>query len=1123
MRIILLMIALSISNLVFAQRSETEMQKRLLEIGQTEEQANSDRKARVEAYAKEKGVAIWQYKEDRTIMLYDVNENGHPVFIATLNEGAAVTTGASFIADKEQFGIGLTGEGVKIAVWDGGLIRSSHVELTGSVSQQDSPSGLSDHANHVTGTILAKGLNKAARGMAPRATSVIYDFNNDLSEISAAASSDDSGIILSNHSYGTITGWDRGQWYGDASISENEDWRFGFYNSAAASLDAVSHNSPYYLIAFAAGNDRGDSGSGPQPADGPYDIIPYNGNAKNILTVGAVLKIPGGYKNPSDVVMSNFSSWGPTDDGRIKPDLVGAGVNLFSVYSGSDDAYASISGTSMATPNVVGTLALVQELNKKLYGTYLKSSALKGLAIHTAYEAGLNDGPDYQHGWGLMNAVGASELIVAKNGSDRIIENYVLNTGESFSLPLNPSEGSEVKVTICWTDLPGTPTTAQLDPQDLMLVNDLDLRVTGTDESYMPYILDPARPAFSATTGDNFRDNVEKIEFTATGQAYELTVNHKGNLQGGQQEFSLIVSYESEGPDVFYWIGGTDGDWSNTANWSKNTGGVASDNLPGKNDKVVFDNNSFEALDGSSNISESVQFNLNQDIEIASLLAVSEQIDFNLNGHDLTIYGSLSASFGEVNFSGDGNIILKEGNTVNNSINAKENTFENVNLIVDYEDESILSMSGEVNFRKLHVRNGAVSLSKAETTFDSLILDNESRIIISDSEISFASYLALGQSADLTSSNSELYFEDGVRLDANGKLISSEITLRSGTLSVASDVVFDQLTLNAGSIMNIDEGITVSIMDQFLPKGVEVAPVTITSGGTATLSYEKNELLCFNYLNVDGVNVSGDGAFNVGVNGNINNATGWQSLPCEEVVFSNFEFSSVCEGGVEQFVSKSNGVDLSYKWYADDVLISEEESPYLEFSDANEQFIRLEVTNGDGISDSYSIEVRPSANTIAENEIFLSGTQLVSRMPGETYQWFKDGVALEGETDRTYTLPGGEGSFFVVTGDNSCTRKSSEFFFRVTSADEDLFETEYTVFPNPASNVVNIAVESAYSGAVEIRMTELSGREIYLKSFEKNGFQLSETINTAGLSDGLYIITISQCETKQSKMVAVRQ
>jgi hypothetical protein len=71
----------------------------------------------------------------------------------------------------------------------------------------------------------------------------------------------------------------------------------------------------------ARGADGGASG---------YDCISQQGCAKNILTVGAVNDIVGGYSSPGDVVMSSFSSWGPTDDGRIKPDICANGVGLYS-------------------------------------------------------------------------------------------------------------------------------------------------------------------------------------------------------------------------------------------------------------------------------------------------------------------------------------------------------------------------------------------------------------------------------------------------------------------------------------------------------------------------------------------------------------------------------------------------------------------------------------------------------------------------------------------------------------------------------------------------------------------------------------------------------------------------
>ena len=100
--------------------------------------------------------------------------------------------------------------------------------------------------------------------------------------------------------------------------------------------------------------------------DGPWDCISYHKIAKNVLTVGAVNDIGNGYENPSDVSISSFSSYGPADDGRIKPDIVANGVGLLSSFGTGDQDYGTYSGTSMSAPSVTGSLVLVQEMYKSL-------------------------------------------------------------------------------------------------------------------------------------------------------------------------------------------------------------------------------------------------------------------------------------------------------------------------------------------------------------------------------------------------------------------------------------------------------------------------------------------------------------------------------------------------------------------------------------------------------------------------------------------------------------------------------------------------------------------------------------------------------------------------------------
>src|SRR5690606_3179094 len=134
------------------------------------------------------------------------------------------------------------------------------------------------------------------------------DWNSDTAEMAAAAA---SGMLVSNHSYGQITGWNfMGDWYwhGNVSHSPNQDSNFGRYDNAARDWDDICYNAPYYLPVKSSGNDRGE---GPALADQPtgfywngfewaendvvrdldgsaegYDSISLYGIAKNIMTVG---------------------------------------------------------------------------------------------------------------------------------------------------------------------------------------------------------------------------------------------------------------------------------------------------------------------------------------------------------------------------------------------------------------------------------------------------------------------------------------------------------------------------------------------------------------------------------------------------------------------------------------------------------------------------------------------------------------------------------------------------------------------------------------------------------------------------------------------------------------------
>ena len=510
---------------------------------------------------------------------------GVPQYLITHNLNAARTVSTTNVWPGGDTGLALTGTNTLLGLWDGGDVLTNHQEftnVTARVIDRDGATTVSGHSTHVAGTLAARGTVPVAHGMSAAASILAYDWTDDFQEMTDEVAA--NPLRVSNHSYGFARGWwyweYQGQlywaWYGDTGVSQTEDYLFGFYDENAQELDQIVYDANDYLPVWSAGNERGGINPGPAPGtahiifidnvpyvsttvrdpDGGatgYDTLPSHGVAKNILTIGSVGDLTNGYSGSANVALSTFSSIGPTDDGRTKPDLVGNGEEVYSTGPTNASNYLSDSGTSMAAPNVAGSINLLVELQSRLYGTNrpLWASTLKGLAIHTADEAGVTFGPDYRFGWGLLNTRRAALLIQSNyiSQSKAHIKEVVLNNGDYIEFPVVSDGTQPLKVTICWTDPPATPAAASVDPTNRTLINDLDLRVISPSGSTnFPYVLNPAAPTNAATTGDNVRDNLEQVLITNTvAGSYLVRVTHKGTLlndagQTNQQASSVLIS-----------------------------------------------------------------------------------------------------------------------------------------------------------------------------------------------------------------------------------------------------------------------------------------------------------------------------------------------------------------------------------------------------------------------------------------------------------------------------------------------------------------------------------------------------------------------------------------------------
>lgn len=499
----------------------------------------------------------------------------------------------------------LTGQGVTLAYFELAPADFTHKEFGGRFTVHFQCNGANDtqcnslsnqqHATHVAGTMIAQGINPAAKGMSPQATLHQYRANADwLTQKETGLKA--LGGVADNNSWGFVQGWCGTNCTGRTGWTwrGEEQYLGGYDGTLSAVLDHAAIRNDT-LIFNAAGNDA-DTEAGPKsapnqhnhvdnngrPTDdiycysqdgsgtdcpliksfglelcstnvafcekvrhpklGPYGSIGWMASIKNAMAVGATT---------GSRAIATFSSRGPTRDGRVKPDITAKGDPLFSTFP--ENGYSNLSGTSMATPTAAGTMALFTQLWRGIVGDPAARPnpvMLKALTLAGADDLGVA-GPDVIFGYGFLNAKASADIMIADAGIGKRIKSDSAPQGSQFDYALTVGSTSTVRAVLSWFD-PETLAPGTDELTSPVLVNDLDLKVVGPDgTTTLPYQLVANDPCYAndgtackpAVKQVNTVDNNEEVEISGAAPGlYHVIVTGKRVTQSSPQPFVVVAS-----------------------------------------------------------------------------------------------------------------------------------------------------------------------------------------------------------------------------------------------------------------------------------------------------------------------------------------------------------------------------------------------------------------------------------------------------------------------------------------------------------------------------------------------------------------------------------------------------
>ncbi len=498
----------------------------------------------------------------------------------------------------------------------------------------------------------------------------------------------------------------------------------------------------------------------------------------------------------------------------------------------------------------------------------------------------------------------------------------------------------------------------------------------------------------------------------------------------------------------------------------------------------------------------------------------NQLVNFDLEGNQLQLSNGLRVSNQISTFS---NGMINFTNTGDNPqiIEIGQAAFSQTNLnfsggswqIIDADQLDVLT-----------VGDASVSFSINEVGLNSLVINGAGKIDGVIDQINFQKDFTISSGASIPEMLS-VVFEGTSGTFKNVTSIKVESLLaESGKLELESDgfddliisnaevllgvdkITVGSLELGPSSVLNLGAGGEFVVSESLSSTSTSGAKALITAGSKGKITHEIYQKYCFEHVNVTNVDLEGDAIINLGIGSTVSNGSGWLQKNCEDVLFANFEANFTCAGAAVSFENLSEGLIDTFSWDFGSLGTSSLENPIFVFPDAGTYLVILRIANADGFTE-FEKTVEIGDNALQQPVIVVNGSTLTSQQPGSSYQWYQNGVVIEGATSRSYEASN-DGIYQVAIFNEECNRISEAVVISAIPDQEvDLSRFGIFIGPNPFESSLRVIITNEYRGQVNFRIYDLTGRDLVNEEINKIYDDLEVELGMNG-SNGIYILQI---------------